>query len=65
MKITGQKVFIANASRTNFVFVKLYTDEGIEGGTTMPLRAAPTTVTFWPRTENSRWLVIAASVWSG
>lgn len=31
MKITAQKVFVANASRTNFVFVKLYTDEGIEG----------------------------------
>jgi galactonate dehydratase len=31
MRITGQKVFVANASRTNFVFVKLYTDEGIEG----------------------------------
>ncbi len=31
MKITGQKVFTANVSRTNFVFVKLYTDEGIEG----------------------------------
>jgi galactonate dehydratase len=31
MRITGQKVFVANVSRTNFVFVKLYTDEGIEG----------------------------------
>jgi galactonate dehydratase len=31
MKITGQKVFVANASRTNFVFVKLYTDDGIDG----------------------------------
>jgi galactonate dehydratase len=31
MKIIGQKVFVANVSRTNFVFVKLYTDEGIEG----------------------------------
>ena len=31
MKITGLKVFVANASRTNFVFVKLYTDEGIDG----------------------------------
>jgi len=31
MKITAQKVFVANASRTNFVFVKLYTDEGIDG----------------------------------
>lgn len=31
MKITGQKVFVANVQRTNFVFVKLYTDEGVEG----------------------------------
>jgi galactonate dehydratase len=31
MKIVAQKVFIANVSRTNFVFVKLYTDDGIEG----------------------------------
>jgi galactonate dehydratase len=31
MKITGQKIFVANASRTNFVFVKLYTDSGIDG----------------------------------
>ena len=31
MKITAQKVFVANVSRTNFVFVKLYTDDGIEG----------------------------------
>ena len=31
MRITGLKVFVANVSRTNFVFVKLYTDEGIEG----------------------------------
>ena len=31
MKIVSQKVFVANVSRTNFVFVKLYTDEGIEG----------------------------------
>ncbi len=31
MKITAQKVFVANAQRTNFVFVKLYTDDGIEG----------------------------------
>ncbi|MEZ5668932.1 MAG: mandelate racemase/muconate lactonizing enzyme family protein [Alphaproteobacteria bacterium] len=31
MRIVGQKVFVANASRTNFVFVKLYTDEGIDG----------------------------------
>ncbi|TNC51633.1 mandelate racemase/muconate lactonizing enzyme family protein [Rubellimicrobium rubrum] len=31
MKIIRQKVFVANVSRTNFVFVKLTTDEGIEG----------------------------------
>ena len=31
MKIVAQKVFIANVSRTNFVFVKLYTDDGFEG----------------------------------
>ena len=31
LKITGLRVFVANASRTNFVFVKLYTDEGIDG----------------------------------
>ena len=31
MKIVGQEIFVANASRTNFVFVKLYTDAGIEG----------------------------------
>lgn len=31
MKITRLKTFVANASRTNFVFVKLYTDEGIDG----------------------------------
>jgi galactonate dehydratase len=31
MKIVAQKTFVANVSRTNFVFVKLYTDEGIEG----------------------------------
>jgi len=31
MKITGLKTFVANVSRTNFVFVKLYTDKGIEG----------------------------------
>jgi hypothetical protein len=29
MKIVQQRVFVANASRTNFVFVKLYTDAGI------------------------------------
>ena len=31
MKIVAQKIFVANASRTNFVFVKLNTDEGITG----------------------------------
>ncbi len=31
MKIKGWKTFTANASRTNFVFVKLYTDDGIDG----------------------------------
>jgi galactonate dehydratase len=31
MRITGLRTFVANVSRTNFVFVKLYTDEGIEG----------------------------------
>ena len=31
MRVTGHKVFVANASRTNFVFVKLNTDEGIDG----------------------------------
>ena len=31
MRIVAQKVFVANVSRTNFVFVKLYTDAGIEG----------------------------------
>ena len=31
MKIVSQKVFVANVSRTNFVFVKLYTDDGIDG----------------------------------
>ncbi|ALN71243.1 mandelate racemase/muconate lactonizing enzyme family protein [Aureimonas sp. AU20] len=31
MKITGLKTFVANVSRTNFVFVKIYTDDGIEG----------------------------------
>ncbi|WP_105431555.1 mandelate racemase/muconate lactonizing enzyme family protein [Neorhizobium sp. T6_25] len=31
MKIVKQKIFVANVSRTNFVFVKLYTDDGYEG----------------------------------
>src|SRR5215213_7857549 len=31
MKIVGQEIFVANVSRTNFVFVKLYTDAGVEG----------------------------------
>ena len=28
MKVVGQRVFVVNAARTNFVFVKLYTDAG-------------------------------------
>ena len=31
MKISKQKIFVVNVSRTNFVFIKLYTDTGIEG----------------------------------
>jgi galactonate dehydratase len=31
MKSTGLKTFVANVSRTNFVSIKLYTDEGIDG----------------------------------
>ena len=31
MKISKQKIFVVNASRTNFVFIKLYTDSGFEG----------------------------------
>jgi len=31
MKIVSQRVFIVNVSRTNFVFVKLLTDDGIHG----------------------------------
>jgi galactonate dehydratase len=31
MKITGLKTFVANAERTNFVFVKISTDDGIDG----------------------------------
>ena len=31
MKITGLKTFVANVSRTNFIFVKVYTDAGIDG----------------------------------
>jgi galactonate dehydratase len=31
MRIVGQKVFVANVSRTNLIFVKLYTDSGIDG----------------------------------
>ena len=31
MKIVALKTFVANVSRTNFVFVKLYTDDGIDG----------------------------------
>jgi galactonate dehydratase len=31
MKIVGQRTFVVNAARTNFVFLKLYTDEGVDG----------------------------------
>ncbi|MCK9356730.1 MAG: galactonate dehydratase [Dehalococcoidia bacterium] len=31
MKITDIKTFVVNAYRTNFVFVKMYTDEGVTG----------------------------------
>lgn len=31
MKITGQRVFVVNAARTNFIFVKIYTDAGVDG----------------------------------
>ena len=31
MKIVSQRIFVANVSRTNFVFVKLQTDTGISG----------------------------------
>jgi galactonate dehydratase len=31
MKVVAQKIFVTNASRTNFVFVKLLTDEGVDG----------------------------------
>ena len=31
MKISRQRVFVVNAARTNFVFLKLYTDSGIDG----------------------------------
>ncbi|WP_020619628.1 galactonate dehydratase [Paenibacillus daejeonensis] len=31
MKITDMRTFVVDGFRTNFVFVKLYTDEGIEG----------------------------------
>lgn len=31
MKITDMRTFVVNAYRTNFVFVKLYTDVGLEG----------------------------------
>ena len=30
MKITGLRTFVANVPRTNFVFVKFYTDEAID-----------------------------------
>lgn len=44
MKITGLKVFVVNASRTNFVFVKLYTDDGIDGVGEATLEWKTTTV---------------------
>lgn len=44
MKITGQKVFVANVARTNLVFVKLYTDAGIEGVGEATLEWKTTTV---------------------
>jgi galactonate dehydratase len=44
MKIKGLKVFVANVSRTNFVFVKLYTDEGIDGVGEATLEWKTTTV---------------------
>ncbi|NOU87089.1 mandelate racemase, partial [Paenibacillus sp. LMG 31460] len=31
MKITGVNTFVVDCYRTNFVFVKIYTDEGISG----------------------------------
>ena len=31
MKIIGLKVFVAHVQRTNFVFAKIYTDDGIDG----------------------------------
>jgi len=31
VKIVGLKVFVANVARTNLIFVKIYTDGGIEG----------------------------------
>jgi galactonate dehydratase len=31
MRIIGLKTFVANATRTNFVFVKIYTDSGFDG----------------------------------
>lgn len=31
MRVAGLRVFTGNASRTNLVFVKLCTDEGIDG----------------------------------
>lgn len=44
MKITGQKIFVVNVSRTNFVFVKLYTDDGIDGVGEATLEWKTTTV---------------------
>ena len=31
MKIIRQRVFVVNAARANFVFLKLYTDSGVDG----------------------------------
>jgi galactonate dehydratase len=44
IKITGQKIFVVNVSRTNFVFVKLYTDSGIDGVGEATLEWKTTTV---------------------
>ena len=37
MKITDTKTFVVDCFRTNWVFVKVYTDEGIDGGNTVQL----------------------------
>ena len=31
MRITGQRVLVANVARTNLVFLKIYTDSGVDG----------------------------------